>query len=63
MHQYKFCICGGGALGHVMACMISSKGFEVNLLTMVSLQENRMSLFPIPAIPVRVVLNFIFIRK
>lgn len=33
MHQYKFCICGGGALGHVMACMISSKGFEVNLLT------------------------------
>lgn len=33
MHQYKFCICGGGALGHVMACMISSRGIEVNLLT------------------------------
>lgn len=28
-----FCICGGGALGHVMAGVISSKGHTVNLLT------------------------------
>lgn len=33
MNQYKFCICGGGALGHIMACMISARGYEVNLLT------------------------------
>lgn len=33
MFKYKFCICGGGALGHIMACIISAKGYEVNVLT------------------------------
>ncbi|HHV84661.1 MAG TPA: NAD/NADP octopine/nopaline dehydrogenase [Petrimonas sp.] len=28
-----FCICGGGALGHVMAGVISAKGYKVNILT------------------------------
>lgn len=31
--DYSFCICGGGALGHVMASVLSSKGCKVNILT------------------------------
>lgn len=33
MNNWNFCICGGGALGHVMAAVISSKGYEVNILS------------------------------
>lgn len=33
MKDYRFCICGGGSLGSVMASMISSKGYIVNLLS------------------------------
>lgn len=31
--KYNFCICGGGALGHIMASVISSKGYNVSILT------------------------------
>lgn len=31
--NYSFCICGGGALGHIMISVLSSKGYDVNLLT------------------------------
>lgn len=33
MKNYRFCICGGGSLGSVMASMIGSKGYTVNLLS------------------------------
>lgn len=33
MKEVTVCICGGGALGHVLAGVISSKGYKVNLLT------------------------------
>lgn len=29
----KICVCGGGALGHIMLSVISSKGYDVSLLT------------------------------
>lgn len=33
MNNPTFCICGGGSLGHVMAAVISTKGYEVNVLS------------------------------
>lgn len=33
MKSITFCICGGGSLGHVMAGVISSQGYTVNVLT------------------------------
>lgn len=31
--EYSICICGGGALGHVMASVLSANGCRVNILT------------------------------
>ena len=30
---YTFCICGGGALGHVLAGVIGAQGYDVRMLT------------------------------